>query len=63
VQIGFSRATTRRWLQEFFEALAAKTRGEAIAAPSGQAAPLTHRMTAARRRAEEADRELERMGV
>jgi hypothetical protein len=63
VQIGCSRVTTRRWLSEFFEALAAKSRGEAVAAPSGQAAPLAHRTAAARRRAEEDDRKLEAMGV
>jgi hypothetical protein len=63
VQIGCSRVTTRRWLQQFFEELAAKTRGEAVAAPGVQAAPLAHRTAAARRRAEEDDYKLEALGV
>jgi hypothetical protein len=62
-QVGCLRMTTRRWLAQFFEALAAKSRGETVAASSDQTAPLTQRTTAARRRAEEADRKLETMGV
>jgi hypothetical protein len=59
-QVGCMRCTTRRWLGEFFAALAAQSRGETPMAPSAPAACSS----AARREAiERADRELERMGV
>jgi hypothetical protein len=55
-QVGCCRCTTRRWLGEFFAALAARSRNESVAASTPATAPLAHRTAAARRRAAEADR-------
>jgi hypothetical protein len=63
-QLGCCRMTTRRWLLEFFEALAAQCRGEPNAVPTRPPALPVSRTPAARRRAiAEADRALAEMGV
>ena len=65
-QVGCCRVTTRRWLGEFFGALARQRRGETLpsGAPAGPTPTLTSRTPAQRRRANEAaERELERLGV
>jgi hypothetical protein len=53
LQIGATRCTTRRWLGEFFAALTA----------AGTGAPQDPAPAACRRAAEQADRELDRLGL
>jgi hypothetical protein len=64
-QCGATRCTTRRWLAEFYAALAAQSRGEATAAaPATSAPPLASRSPAARARAiAKADAELAKLAV
>jgi hypothetical protein len=63
-QVGCCRCTTRRWLGQFFAALASRVHQKASPTATTPVAPQAARTSTARRRAaERIDRELKKLGV